>query len=69
MSSEWRPTSVFIDGEQVYCEECGDPVAADRSPGVWVHDPGERGDRAYELNEQHAARPPEGTPHPDEWSR
>jgi hypothetical protein len=50
--------------EQLCCDECGEPVAADPSPGVWVHDPSELGDTAYDLNEDHAARPPEGTLHP-----
>lgn len=48
------------------CEECGRPLAADRSPGVWAHDPASLGDAAYDLDEDHAARPPEGTPHPAE---
>jgi len=48
------------------CEVCGYAVVADASPGVWVHDPEELGDEAYELNEQHAARPPETTIHPAE---
>jgi len=44
-----------------YCEQCGEPVVADPdgSDGVWVHDPQTLGDRAFDLNEQHAARPPE----------
>jgi hypothetical protein len=48
------------------CEVCGYAVVADASPGVWVHDPEELGDEAYELNEQHPARPPETTIHPAE---
>ncbi len=57
---------VFVDGNQVRWEECNEPVAADPAPGSWVHDPGELGATAYDLNEAHGARPPEGTPHPDE---
>lgn len=65
MSTNWL-TPVEAAGEQVRCEDCDEPVAADPSPGVWVHDPTELGDRAYDLNEDHAARPPEDTPHPSE---
>jgi hypothetical protein len=63
MSIESRPMPVCEGGEQVRCEECDEPVAADPSPGVWVHDPDELGDAGYDLNEDHAARPPEGTLH------
>jgi hypothetical protein len=52
--------------EKVCCEECGEPVTGDLSPGVWMHDPDNLGDSAYDLNEDHAARPPEDTPHPHE---
>lgn len=43
------------------CDECGEPVAADPagSAGVWTHDPDAIGDSAYDLDEHHAARPPE----------
>jgi hypothetical protein len=50
----------------VRCEQCGEPIEADRSAGVWLHDANQLADRAYDLNEQHAARPPEGTSHPAE---
>jgi hypothetical protein len=45
----------------IYCEECGERVVTDpqASEGVWVHDAEALGDRAFDLNEQHAARPPE----------
>ena len=62
MPIERRPMPVLVNGDQVRCAECGEPVAADPSPGVWVHDPGELGATAYDLNEEHAARPPEDTP-------
>jgi hypothetical protein len=52
--------------DQIRCEECGNALAADLSPGVWVHDPDDLGDAAYDFNEHHAARPPEDTPHPAE---
>jgi hypothetical protein len=52
--------------EQVWCEEVGEPVTADRSPGVWMHGQDDLGDSAYDLHEDHAARPPEGTSHPHE---
>jgi hypothetical protein len=68
MSIERRPMAVRLEGHQVCCEECDAPIAADPSRGVWGHDPGELGDTAYELNEDHAARPPEGTRHPGESS-
>jgi hypothetical protein len=44
-----------------FCEQCGELVVPDPdgSDGVWVHDPQALGDRAFDLNEQHAARPPE----------
>jgi hypothetical protein len=45
------------------CEECGEPLAPDSAPGVWLHDPEQLGDRAWDLNEHHAARPPEDAPH------
>jgi hypothetical protein len=51
-------------GDNVCCEECGNPLVADLSPGVWLHDADELGDAAFDLNEDHAPRPPEGTPHP-----
>ncbi len=43
-----------------YCEDCGEAVEPDPagSPGVWVHDRS-LGDQAYDLDEAHAARPPE----------
>jgi len=45
----------------VRCEECGEPVTPDTagSEGVWVHNAEILGDEAYDLNEEHAARPPE----------
>ena len=50
------------DAKKVSCEDCGKPVTPDPagSVGVWVHDANTLGDEAYDLNEQHAARPPEG---------
>jgi hypothetical protein len=65
MSTKWL-TPVYVDGEQMRCEECGEPVAAAPSPGVWVHDPDALGEDAYDLNEDHAARPSENTPPPAE---
>jgi hypothetical protein len=45
---------------EAFCEDCGEPVVEDSiSAGVWVHDPEALGDKAYDLNEAHAARPPE----------
>jgi hypothetical protein len=43
----------------IICEACGQPIVQDDSPGVWLHDAAELGDEAYDLNEDHAARPPE----------
>ena len=37
--SEERLIQVLVDGEQVRCEECGAPLAANPVPGSWVHDP------------------------------
>jgi hypothetical protein len=42
----------------VYCEECGEPIYEDASPDVWLHDEERLGSIAYDLNEDHAARPP-----------
>jgi hypothetical protein len=47
------------DTTETLCEDCGEVIVADSSPGVWVHDPEALGDIAYDLNESHAARPPE----------
>jgi len=49
------------DETPIYCEECGKPVVPDPtgSEGVWVHDAEVLGDEAYDLNEEHGARPPE----------
>lgn len=46
--------------DTVICEDCGQPVTPDPagSSGVWVHDPEALGDEAYDLNDDHAARPP-----------
>lgn len=53
--------SLLIGDLATYCEDCGVAVVPDPagSEGVWVHDP-MLGDEAYDLNEAHAARPPEG---------
>jgi hypothetical protein len=40
-----------------YCEECGEPLYEDASPEVWLHDETLLGDDAYDLNQDHAARP------------
>jgi hypothetical protein len=53
-------------GEGLCCEQCGTAIAADASVGVWVHDPGELEADSFEVDEDHAARLPEGTPHPAE---
>lgn len=44
----------------VRCLDCGELVVPDPddSDGVWVHDR-ELGDLAYDLDSEHAARPPE----------
>lgn len=47
------------DTSKTLCEECGLAIVEDMSPGVWLHDPEVLGDDAYDLNEAHAARPPE----------
>lgn len=46
----------------VACEQCGLAVVGDPhgSSGVWVHDPDRLDARAWDLNADHAARPPEG---------
>jgi hypothetical protein len=67
--TSYGPLTVTIEVASEHapsCEVCGYAVVADASPGVWVHDPEELGDEAYQLNEQHAARPPENTSHPAE---
>jgi hypothetical protein len=62
-----RPHSVCgADGNPVRCEDCDKPIAADASPGVWLHDPGELGDGAYSLDADHPARPSESISHPSE---
>lgn len=52
--------NLLIGDQATYCEDCGVAVVPDPagSEGVWVHDPN-LGDEAYDLNEAHAARPPE----------
>lgn len=66
-----RIVTETIEGEMmsdgmIYCAECGEELEADSSPGVWVHSR-ELGDKAYDLDEQHSARPEdEDTPHPYE---
>lgn len=40
------------------CKECGEPIMADASPGVWVHCSEE--DDNYELDASHVAIPDEG---------
>jgi hypothetical protein len=51
-------STAAVNDDEVLCEDCGAIVVEDASPGVWVHDPGSLGDTAYDLNEDHAARPP-----------
>jgi hypothetical protein len=48
-----------IDANETLCEDCGEIIIENSSPAVWLHDPEALGDRAYNLNEAHAARPPE----------
>ncbi len=55
-----------LPSPDVLCEECGEPIVEDASPGVWLHDPDLLGDEAYDLNEDHAAYPPEGVVHSGE---
>jgi hypothetical protein len=64
----YGPIGVTIETADIgaACEECGLAIVPDVSPGVWVHDPGDLAERAYELDEAHTARPPEGTAHPAE---
>lgn len=40
-----------------HCAECGELIMRDESAGVWLHDPQEIGDAAFNLNEDHAPRP------------
>ncbi len=67
----YGPIGVTIETADIgaACEECGLAIVPDPSPGVWVHDPDDLGEDAYDLNEQHAARPPEDTPHPAEQAQ
>jgi hypothetical protein len=48
---------------ETLCGQCGHPVCEDPagSEGVWVHDAAALGNEAYDLNEDHAALPPEET--------
>lgn len=43
------------DLEDPTCAECGDPIHADRSPGVWLH--GTADDTDHDADEDHVARP------------
>jgi hypothetical protein len=49
--------------DEVLCEECGLRIVRDASEGVWVH--GSEGrvrtDEDFDRDEDHGARPPEGT--------
>lgn len=65
----WASTSPYTSSMEAptetsaHCVDCGHPITPDPlgSEGVWVHNSEVLGDEAYDLNEEHAARPPEDT--------
>ena len=53
--------AAFQDAFEENCEECGETITRDSSEGVWVHGDATREDKDHDADENHVARPPEGT--------